>query len=68
MTNENALFKAQAKFLVDRQDLALWGKVLTDANPHKRALVDQVSRVEGRELRVSSGVKVPAGVKVQGFN
>ena len=42
VTNDNALFKAQAKFLVDRQDLALWGKVLTDANPHKRALVDQV--------------------------
>lgn len=42
VTNENALFKAQAKFLVDRQDLELWGKVLTDENEHKRALVDQV--------------------------
>jgi len=27
VTNENALYKAQAKFLVDRQDLDLWAKV-----------------------------------------
>lgn len=32
----------QAKFLVDRQDVDLWAKVLTDENPHKRELVDQV--------------------------
>ena len=42
VTNDNSLFKAQARFLVERQDLELWGKVLTDANEHKRALVDQV--------------------------
>ena len=42
VTNDNALYKAQAKFLVDRQDLELWGKVLNDDNSHKRALVDQV--------------------------
>ncbi|EKX42588.1 clathrin heavy chain [Guillardia theta CCMP2712] len=42
VTNENALYKAQAKFLVERQDLDLWAKVLTDENKHKRALVDQV--------------------------
>ena len=27
---------------MDRQDLNLWAKVLTEENPHKRALVDQV--------------------------
>jgi clathrin heavy chain len=42
VTNENALYKAQAKFLVERQDLELWAKVLNDENAHKRALVDQV--------------------------
>jgi clathrin heavy chain len=42
VTNENALFKAQARFLVERQDLDLWAKVLVDENEHKRALVDQV--------------------------
>ena len=42
VTSANKLFKAQAKFLVDRQDVELWAKVLTDDNPHKRDLVDQV--------------------------
>ena len=42
VTNDNALYKAQAKFLVERQNLELWAKVLNDDNKHKRALVDQV--------------------------
>ena len=42
VTNDNALYKAQAKFLVERQDLELWAKVLNDDNSHKRSLVDQV--------------------------
>eukprot|EP00286_Rhodomonas_abbreviata_P018853 CAMPEP_0181303774 /NCGR_PEP_ID=MMETSP1101-20121128/8752_1 /TAXON_ID=46948 /ORGANISM="Rhodomonas abbreviata, Strain Caron Lab Isolate" /LENGTH=1715 /DNA_ID=CAMNT_0023409399 /DNA_START=168 /DNA_END=5311 /DNA_ORIENTATION=+ len=42
VTNDNKLYKAQAKFLVDRQNLELWATVLTDENPHKRELVDQV--------------------------
>jgi len=42
VTNDNGLFKAQARYLVERQDLDLWAKVLTDENEHKRQLVDQV--------------------------
>ncbi len=46
VSNENGLFKAQARFLVERQDIGLWAKVLTDENRHKRALVDQVVSID----------------------
>ena len=36
------LFKDQARYLVERKDEELWTKVLTDENPHKKELVDQV--------------------------
>ncbi|KAK9695545.1 Clathrin heavy chain [Basidiobolus ranarum] len=42
ITNENDMFKHQARYLVKRRDLELWEYVLNVDNPHKRALVDQV--------------------------
>jgi len=42
VTNNNGLFKAQARYLVERQNLELWATVLTDDNEHKRSLIDQV--------------------------
>lgn len=42
VTNANGLFKDQARYLVERQDLELWGRVLTDDNEHKEKLVEQV--------------------------
>lgn len=38
----NSLFKSEARYLVKRRDLELWGKVLTDENTHRRQLIDQV--------------------------
>ncbi|KAH7731613.1 clathrin heavy chain [Aphelenchoides avenae] len=40
--NENSLFKNLARYLVKRRDFALWSRVLTEDNPHRRQLIDQV--------------------------
>ena len=48
VTNRHGLYKQQARYLVERQDLDLWGKVLTppegetEENEHRRALIDSV--------------------------
>ncbi|ODV95313.1 hypothetical protein PACTADRAFT_50053 [Pachysolen tannophilus NRRL Y-2460] len=42
ITNENAMYKYQARYLLSRSDLTLWSKVLNDENIHRRQLIDQV--------------------------
>ncbi|KAF1815694.1 clathrin heavy chain [Eremomyces bilateralis CBS 781.70] len=42
ITNENSMFKAQARYLLDRGDAEVWGFVLSANNMHRRSLVDQV--------------------------
>lgn len=42
VTNRNSLFKAQARYLVERQSPELWAKVLVESNPYRRQLIDQV--------------------------
>ncbi|CAO1618767.1 unnamed protein product [Sympodiomycopsis kandeliae] len=42
ITNENSMFKHQARYLVMRRQLDLWSQVLHPENVHKRQLVDQV--------------------------
>jgi tetratricopeptide (TPR) repeat protein len=41
-TNKHAMFKLQARYVVDKQDLGLWAKVLDPANKFRRQLIDQV--------------------------
>ncbi|GLI67875.1 hypothetical protein VaNZ11_012164 [Volvox africanus] len=41
-TSKNALFKPQARYIVERADPTLWGKVLDEANPHRASLIEQV--------------------------
>lgn len=36
------MFKNLARYLVKRRDFALWSRVLTEDNPHRRQLIDQV--------------------------
>lgn len=61
VTNKNGLFKDQARFLVERQDEALWAKVLAEDNPHRAALIEQVSGTALPEIQdpdlVSSTVR-----------
>lgn len=42
ITNDNSMFKYQARYLLERSDLGLWSQVLTDDNINRRQLVDQV--------------------------
>lgn len=42
ITNENSMYKQQARYLVKRRELDLWSQVLTEDNIHRRSLVDQV--------------------------
>lgn len=42
VTNRNFLYRMQARYLVERQDEALWAKVLPPENEHRKQVVDQV--------------------------
>lgn len=42
ITNENSMFKQQARYLVKRKDPELWAFVLSPNNLHRRSLIDQV--------------------------
>jgi clathrin heavy chain len=43
ITNENTMFKQQARYLVKRRVPELWAQVLVADNIHRRQLIDQVS-------------------------
>ena len=42
ITNENGMYKAQGRYLLDRADPEIWSFVLNDNNVHRRSLIDQV--------------------------
>ncbi|KAI5969843.1 CHC1 [Candida margitis] len=42
VTNENKMYKYQARYLLQKSDLDLWNKVLSSDNVHRRQLIDQV--------------------------
>jgi clathrin heavy chain len=42
VTNENSMFRAQARYLLDRADPEIWAFVLNSNNGSRRSLVDQV--------------------------
>ncbi len=42
ITNENSMFKAQARYLLERADPEIWAFVLNENNAQRRSLVDQV--------------------------
>lgn len=42
ITNENSMYRAQARYLVERADPEIWNFVLSENNLHRRSLVDQV--------------------------
>ncbi|KAL1987693.1 hypothetical protein VTN96DRAFT_2934 [Rasamsonia emersonii] len=43
ITNENAMYRAQARYLLERADPEVWAFVLSDNNIHRRSVVDQVT-------------------------
>lgn len=42
ITNENKMYKYQARYLLKKSDFDLWNKVLSEDNIHRRQLIDQV--------------------------
>ncbi|TPX20998.1 hypothetical protein DIZ76_016895 [Coccidioides immitis] len=42
ITNENSMYRAQARYLLERADPEIWAFVLNSNNIHRRSLVDQV--------------------------
>ncbi|KAF9413871.1 hypothetical protein BGZ94_000588, partial [Podila epigama] len=42
ITNNNSMFKHQARYLVKRREPNLWAHVLSNDNPSRRSLIDQV--------------------------
>ena len=61
VTSRHGLFKQQARYLVERQDLELWATVLVEDNEQRRQLVDAVVQVALPETKnpdvVSTTVK-----------
>ena len=43
ITNENSMYRAQARYLVERADEELWKFVLSESNIHRRSVADQVT-------------------------
>ena len=43
VTNENSMYKQQARYLVRRRRPELWAIVLAAGNVHRRSLIDQAS-------------------------
>ena len=43
LTDENSMYKSQARYLLERADLEVWAHVLSENNMHRRAVIDQVT-------------------------
>jgi len=61
LTTRNAMFKEQAQYLVDREDMALWKRVLSGDNPNRKMIVDQITSSALPETQAPE--KVSATVK-----
>ena len=58
VTNENSMFKQQARYLVKRRDLTLWAHVLDAGNKYRRSLIDQVVQTALPETQDPEDVSV----------
>ncbi|KAK6640730.1 hypothetical protein RUM44_012427 [Polyplax serrata] len=56
--NENSLFKSEARYLVRRCDPELWAEVLSESNPYKRQLIDQVVQTALSETQDPEDISV----------
>lgn len=63
ITNENSMYKYQARYLLKRSDPELWNKVLDGENIHRRQLIDSVVSVGIPELTDPE----PVSLTVQAF-
>ncbi|XP_044739664.1 clathrin heavy chain [Chrysoperla carnea] len=56
--NENSLFKSLARYLVRRREPELWTEVLSESNPFKRQLIDQVVQTALSETQDPEDISV----------
>eukprot|EP00172_Hildenbrandia_rubra_P000375 Plantae.Rhodophyta-Hildenbrandia_rubra.ctg11744.p1 GENE.Plantae.Rhodophyta-Hildenbrandia_rubra.ctg11744~~Plantae.Rhodophyta-Hildenbrandia_rubra.ctg11744.p1 ORF type:complete len:1092 (-),score=238.23 Plantae.Rhodophyta-Hildenbrandia_rubra.ctg11744:1608-4472(-) len=61
VTNDNSLFKEQARYVTDRAEDELWAKVLKDDNPFRKLVQNQVVSTALPETKEPS--KIAAAVK-----
>jgi len=61
LTNDNSMFKEQARYVVQRSSPDLWARVLDPKNPFRRLAVDQVTSTA--LLEVKEPEKIAAAVK-----
>ncbi|KAH7131916.1 hypothetical protein B0J11DRAFT_520333 [Dendryphion nanum] len=66
ITNENAMFKAQARYLLERADSDIWDFVLSPNNMYRRSLVDQVTAVAVPESQDPDKVSVAVKAFITG--
>ena len=50
ITNNNSMFKQQARYLIKRRQPDLWAQVLVADNVHRCALIDQVRSLNFRQI------------------
>jgi len=65
ITNENSMYKAQARYLLERADQELWMFVLSENNLHRRSVVDQVISTAVPESTDPAKVSVAVACFVQ---
>ncbi|CRK24292.1 hypothetical protein BN1708_013907, partial [Verticillium longisporum] len=58
ITNENSMYRAQARYLLERSDRELWDFVLSENNIHRRSVIDQVTSTAVPESTDPSKVSV----------
>ena len=58
ITNENSMFRNQARYLLDRADAEIWSYVLNGQNVHRRSVVDQVISTAVPEAQEPTKVSV----------
>ena len=66
ITNENSMFKAQSRYLLDRADPEIWAFVLNGNNIHRRSLVDQIVSTAVPESTDSGKVSVAVKAFMEG--
>ncbi|KAF2757197.1 clathrin heavy chain [Pseudovirgaria hyperparasitica] len=66
VTNENGMFRAQARYLLERSDIDIWNFVLSGNNMHRRSLVDQVISTAVPESQDPDRVSLAVKAFIQG--
>jgi clathrin heavy chain len=66
ITNENSMFKAQSRYVLDRADPDVWRFVLADSNLYRRSLIDAVVSVAVPESQDDGKVATAVKAFVEG--